>query len=53
MRFNTALLHGSFSADEQTGATTTPIYSGILARVWRRSTLSWPAPAYRYWDQNG
>ncbi|MDS1030249.1 O-acetylhomoserine aminocarboxypropyltransferase/cysteine synthase family protein [Bacillota bacterium LX-D] len=26
MRFNTALLHGNFAADEKTGATTTPIY---------------------------
>jgi O-acetylhomoserine (thiol)-lyase len=26
MKFNTALLHGSFSPDEKTGSTTTPIY---------------------------
>lgn len=32
MKFNTALLHGDFAADQKTGATTTPIYQSSSFR---------------------
>lgn len=39
MRFNTALLHGDFRGDKNTGATQTPIYqsSAFSMRVLRHS----------------